>query len=179
MENLITKQNHLQEGITTIILSVTFVSIFLGIFFFTYAKNVEKEIVMNNVNYLVNDLIGNLKDIIPPAGQTQLKQKMNEVKLPDMSKEDEQVETNNKALLKRAAGVLGLIGFIGIFSAYKLSKKYNLSFQTLVVKNLILLVGIAIVEIGFINLVAKQYISINPNQIKKAIIQSLFSKSEH
>ena len=43
--------------ISNVILSVIFSASFICIFFFTYAKNVEKEVVINNLTYLVNSLL--------------------------------------------------------------------------------------------------------------------------
>ena len=44
------------QFIVNFLLSVSFAASFIGIFFFTYGKIVEKQIVVNNVNYTINDL---------------------------------------------------------------------------------------------------------------------------
>ena len=48
------KPEHL---IVNVILSVAFASSFIGIFFFTYGKEVEKNIIINNVQYTVDELL--------------------------------------------------------------------------------------------------------------------------
>ena len=43
--------------ISSALLSVAFTSTFIGIFFFTYAKGIEKQIVINNLTYTINGLV--------------------------------------------------------------------------------------------------------------------------
>ena len=48
------------------LLTISFTSSFIGIFFFTYVKNIEKDIIVNNIKYLVTDTISNYIHLLSP-----------------------------------------------------------------------------------------------------------------
>ena len=52
------------EKIASTILSIILMSAFLGIFFFTYAAHVEKNIVKNQSANIINDLTEDLNSIL-------------------------------------------------------------------------------------------------------------------
>jgi len=144
---------------------------FIGIFFFTYAKNVEKNIVVDNVKYLIDNLSPNF-NLLPHNEYSFVKNNINNFKLSNMDKEDNEVEEANKHLLIQSAKVLGCILVLALVFSYYMCNKYNLDFTDMLYHNLILVGCVALVEFIFLNLVARNYTSADPN----IIINNLLSK---
>ena len=78
-----------------ILMSVALIAAFLGVFFFTYAKTVERKIVVDNVRYTVKDLTENLNIFIPDETGKNIEKQLSEIKLGDMSVIDKEVEERN------------------------------------------------------------------------------------
>jgi hypothetical protein len=151
---------------------VAFAVCFIGIFFFTYAKDIEKDIVVNNVRYLIDTLTPNLK-LLPQPVYNILKNNVNNIKLANMDKEDAEVTNANNELLKKSAKVLGIVLVLSLAFSYYMCNKYNLDFNDLLYHNLILVGCVALVEFMFLNLIAKNYISADPNIIARNLTSQL------
>jgi hypothetical protein len=156
-----------------LIISVTFVSTFIAIFFFTYASGIERKIVVNQVDYIVEDLFGSLNQFVPEEYKPQLKNILANLEAPQMELADKVVKDSNKELLKTAAKVVGVVFLIGMGSSYYLSNKYGYNFKDILIQNLIILAGVALVEFVFITYIAPQYISGDPNYTRRTILKSL------
>jgi hypothetical protein len=145
---------------------------FIGIFFFTYAKNIEKEIVVNNVKYLIDSLTPSF-NLLPQTEYNILKNNINNVQLSNMDKEDNEVSEANNLLLVQSTKVLGVILVVSLVFSYYMCNKYNLDFTDLLYHNMILVGCIALVEFIFLNLVAKNYTSADPNMIVNNLINHI------
>ena len=156
-----------------VILSVALAASFIGIFFFTYVKNVEKEIVVKNVNYTISNFTDLIKNLMSPVVKTELIKELNVSKLPNMNEEDNKVEQDNNILLFKSGKLLGLLLAISLIVAIGICYIYNLNFIEIFSQNLILLCGIALVEFLFLRLVISNYISADPNVVKKQILTVL------
>lgn len=161
------------KDITNLILTVTFVATFIGIFFFTYAAKVEKEIVIKQVQYITADMTSILRTNLDNDYKNKIKNVLSTAKPPNMDKIDEEVNESNKELMKKAFTILGIIFVAGVAATYYLSKQYNLDFGDILMKNLVMLGFIGIVEFVFITFFAKQFISADPNYVRLAIINTL------
>lgn len=151
---------------------VAFAVCFIGVFFFTYAKNVEKNIVVNNVKYLIDTLTPNF-NLLPRTEYNLLKNNINNVKLTNMDKEDAEVTSVNNDLLNQSAKVLGCILVLALVFSYYMCNKYNLDFTDMLYHNLILVGCVALVEFIFLNLVAQNYTSADPNMIVNNLINQI------
>jgi hypothetical protein len=159
--------------ILNISLNVAFAACFIGLFFFTYAKNIEKQIVVNNVEYLVNDLFANTVGLMPNPVKTVMGIGLKNITLPNMKAQDEAVNKNNSDLLKLASITLGSLLIITLVGCYYLSEHYQLNLSDAIYHNLILLVCIGITEFIFLILIAQNYISVDPNHIFLNLINML------
>ena len=156
--------------IVNIILSIVFPSVFIGIFFFTYGKTVEKECVVNNVNFLIDDVISPVKTLISPEQKAILLQQLDNIELANMDEEDKKVEKINNALLKKSFIVLSGLFLVGIIISYILYRYSNkeVSFSVIIARNvIILLLGIALIELLFAAFIPAQFVSADPNLLKK------------
>ena len=162
---------------TNILIHVLIMSIFLTIFFFTVAKNVEKEIVEDQVDYILEDLIGNTfkglsnenKNII----KTEIDKKFNSESLKNS---DNEVIQQNQKIFNKSLRFLAIICsiLIIIIVILYIIYRYNLSdIKLLTISAIVSLIMVALTETSFLFLIAKNYLSADPKQIKLKIINKL------
>jgi len=168
-------ESHKVYLILNIIISVALASSFIAFFFFTYAKNVEKLIVVKNVKYVINDLLDNIVPLIPKSLKDQIIEQIDQIKLPDMTEADTNVENENNKLLVRSKQLYGKVLIGTIILTLIISYIYKFNIIEIVVSNLILLGGIALTEYLFLNDVIANHISADPNTIKHKVISTLLS----
>ena len=160
------------EYIANIILHVVLISVFIGVFFFTYATFIEERIVVSQVNYLIDDFADEI-EVLPKTYKTVLNTVISNIDKPDMSVQDAQVKENNKALLNKVIIILSVSLVIGISSVYYLSRNYDFSFKELLYKNLIGLVFVGLTEFVFLTFIATSFRSADPNYVKRKILETL------
>jgi hypothetical protein len=156
-----------------VMLSIGLASSFIGFFFFTYGKIIEKEIVINNVKYTIDNLGDFILSISTPEIKTELYKHINEVTLPNMDIADENVRDDNNKLLKKSFKYLGTLLLVSLIVSYIICIKYELDFIEIITQNIVLLCGIGLVEFLFLRLVIANYISANPNIVKRRVLQLL------
>ena len=166
---------NIPHTIVNVSLNVAFAACFIGFFFFTYAKEVEKHIVVNNVEYTVNDLLGNGVEMLPDMVRGIIGAKIKSTKLPNMDAADKKIEDANNELLKLSAMVLGGLLIIVLIGTKYISDANNINYEDAIYHNLILLVCIGITEFIFLKGIAENYISANPNIVMYNIVKLLSS----
>ena len=171
------------NGFFKIFIQVVLILIFLTIFFFTYVNNVEKDSFKVQINILVDDIFKDVngKNIIPYSNKEQVidllnktldKEKTNAI---ESSKEgDDQINNSNKQITKNAFILVGIVVSIILFTiliSYVIG--YCIPFHIHMRDAILGLFFVAIIEIGFLNLVTKNYISIYPNSLKYKLGDSI------
>ena len=152
-----------------IVLNITIISKFIGFLFFTYGKRVEKQIVQDQSEYIAKTIANDIKIFIPNELKIKLKEQL---KVPDMSKEDAAVEKSNSELQKKAMIVLGVLFLIGIFTTIVICIIGDLNFRVLL-ESIVILFFVALTEILFLNLVARNYKIADPNFVKRQLLESI------
>ena len=167
--------------IVNVSLNVSFAACFIGLFFFTYAKDLEKKIVVNNVAYIVDDLLANTVALLPAEAKSLLKSQIDSTKLPDMTEADKSVERSNAKLLQQATMVLLILLIVAIIVSHKVAADNNIDFTDAIYHNLVLLACIGVTEYIFLAYIAQYYISADPNVVARAVISMLKDdhKTEH
>lgn len=167
---------------TNILLHVLIMFSFLTIFFFTVGNKIEADIVKKQVNFLINDLIGNTFSVLNTSEKNNIKSKLDTLfNTNNFRLQDEKVSNNNKKIFNEAIYsliifvviVLLIILIIGLYnkwSKHMIGIFINISVFTLIF--------IAIAEISFMFLIASNYISTDPNKIKEKILDELFKNSK-
>ena len=164
------------EKIANVLLSIVLMSAFLGIFFFTYAARVEKNIVKSQSERIVVDLTADLNDVLTPTQLSDLRDLVSPyIVTPDLSKEDREIEENNKLLMKKASIVIITFVVIGLTAVFLLSKMENFSLKDIIIRNTIILFFVALTEFCFLTYLAQNYITIDSNFVKYKIINTLAS----
>ena len=158
---------------SNILLAVAFATTFVAIFFFTYAKDVERKIVVKNVDYIIDNLSDDVIPFIPDNLKEKLANNLENIKLPNMDEEDKEVLENNHKLLEQSKNIFGPSLIILFLASFIICKTNNIKFSKIITANLILLLMIAITQYSFLNYIIFDWISANPNKVKAEIIKAL------
>jgi hypothetical protein len=169
--------------VSNVIMHIILISVFIGIFFFTYGAYLEKEIIKDQVDYLVDDLISPFKVFIPEDRLKQINTKLNNLNIPVDEVADKKVSDNNKAIIKKAFIAIGISVVLGVIIIIIISKKLNTENMStsqfwgkLLKYNLITLVFIGLTEFIFAAGFAKNFMSIDTNLFKKTVLNNIINK---
>lgn len=154
-----------------VLFSVLFISIFICVFFFTYAASIEKKIVVSQTRELVDDLTQGAN--VFWRHTTTLEDFVNRFDEKSSTAADDRVRQQNKALLKEAALVIGVGASILLIVALWLIRVYELDWKNLVWTNVQILLIVAAVEFFFLTFIAQNFKSFDPNYVKGVIVNKL------
>jgi hypothetical protein len=166
----------LAKHIANIIMATAFISIFLGVFFFTYASKIEEKIVIERSTEIVQDLTTSLLLISP-----QQKQVLRSVVLPslqvssNLADQDKQVQIANKQLIRKAVIAISIFVFVCSILIGFLAYFFQIPLVELLKNNLLILCFVALTEFIFLTFFAQYYITIDSNFVKKQLADSLIS----
>ena len=184
-------KHHITIFSTTALLMLGVYTAFVGFFFFTYGAYTEKRVVSNQINTLVDSFS---EDFIFFAGQTESGEKLlkdisetiKNTKAPDLSEVDAKVEKSNSSLIKTASIVLSVTFLVfSLLSVavwyFGLSKKEKRKdpYPSIVQRIVLLMIIVMLVEFLFFTLVAGNYSPVDPNSVKKALVESLQKYAEN
>lgn len=156
-------------------------ALFLTVFFFTIAQYFEKKIIEDQIDFVIDDFVGNSLKPVPETTKDEIKNEIDSAfDKQDLSKADESVKKENTKISTKAwifvGTLLGIIlvivltfGFIYKWDRYYLKFLFNSA--------LISLIFVAITETLFMFLIAQNYLSADPNQIKMKIIDTIGSNT--
>lgn len=160
--------------ITNIILAITTMFIFLTIFYFTFAKNTEGEIVQEQIIMLLNNLIPESIKYLPENEKQKILNSLDKI---DFSKQDLIVENNNIKIIKKTFKYLFLFICLTLSIVLFCVYIFKLNIKHLLLDNFYTLIFVAIAEILFLLSIAKNYYSIDPNEIKSKILKKIYYNS--
>jgi len=156
--------------ISNIILNVTLISTFIGIFFFTYGKKIEENVVKSQSELVASYLA---KDISTFIDKDTAQKITSSLPPPDMTKQDQEVEENNKQLQSQAFNTLLIVLIGGLLLTIIIAKYYNLNLTDILQTNLTILAFVAITEYVFLTYIGQNFISLDPNFVRHKILISL------
>jgi len=146
---------------------------FITLFFFTYVKSVEKDIIEVQVDTIMEEFGKELNTLSPDIVQI-IKDSMK--KQPET--EDQNIIENNKKLLNNTLQFLIPVAGVCIFISVGLIQMFNLSFKTTLIYSISGLITIAVIEFMFLNIFARNFRTIDSNAIKKSIVNELIKLNE-
>lgn len=167
------------EFIVDVILYVILVFNILTILFFTIVKNVEKEIIQNQINNLLNSILidENTFDesILYEQQYKFVKQnliaKINSI--PVNQNEEDKIKKNNDEIFKNSMIFLVIINVIGIICLVFLWRYQNFDILYYLKKNLVLGIFVFLTEIMFLYVISKNYMYIDEKYIMKNLQQKI------
>ncbi len=168
----------MKEEIILITLQVTLVAGFLVVFFFSYASTVENEIVTKQVNYLVDSFTGSAKGLLDPQTLNDIKSSIDSLNPPDLSEEDKEVEAKNLQLENQAVQIVMALVITGIliylfYLIYSMRRGNVREAMKMLLVIAMILTAVAVTEVTFLNLIAKNYLSADPNYFRGRILSVL------
>ena len=166
------------ENISSVIMTALLVGLFLTVFFFTYVSNVEGGIVVTQIKFLADNFSESVK-LLPAPVQTAIKTEINNIALPNFTETNNQIDAANNKLIKKTLIFVVSILLIVMVVIYILSmnKLCHFSFWEMLGKNLIILAFVALTEFTFLNLIPKNFISVDPNYVKYYALNQLYPNS--
>ena len=160
------------EDITNITLHIITIAVFITILFFTYGSYLEEKTIEKQMDYVTVDLIGDIK-VLSPELSLVLKQKLSNVKPPDMRAADDAVKEHNKEIVTNASITIGVsAAFFILFVALMIW--YNgLDAKKIVLHNLLALAVVGFTYFMFSSFIVYNYRSAEPNMVKRSILETL------
>ena len=162
-----------------VVLQVTLSSIFICLFFFTYGKTQEEKSMERQIEFLIDDLVGETGTILSPEQREQIRKYISNIN-PDTSAEDEQVKQSNTLVWKKTVKFMMVMGIVGGFVVYRLWKQStgqgmwkSFSIKQTVFEALLALCVVALTEYVFLTYLGSEYITISPNKIKAQILRNI------
>lgn len=166
-----------------ILLHVALMATFLTIFFFTVASKIEAQIVKEQVDFVMDDIIGDAFQYIPSEQERTLLIDNLTTELPnkdDLKSVDEAVQKNNEKTFKTAFNFLMIVVGTTLVLLIGMAIIFKWDFQDikfLLISGIIGLVFVAITEMTFLIVIAKNYISASPNLIRSQAIKTIVCNS--
>ena len=158
------------KTLAQIILNITFISTIIGVLFFTYGKDVEKLIVKQQSEYIAESMANDSKIFFPKNIRQSI---ANSITVPDMNKADSDAEKTNDSLKKKAMIVLGILCFIGIIITCIVCWYGKVNKKHVFIEATIILCFAVATEVLFLNVIARNYKSADPNFVKLQILKSI------
>ena len=163
--------------IVNILIHVGIMALFLTVFFFTIAQYFEKKIIEDQIDFVIDDFVGNSLKPVKETTKKEIKREINNAfAKQDFSKVDENVRKENKKISIKAwifVGILLSIIFV-IVVIFGFKYKWEIYYLKFLFNSaLISLIFVAITETLFMFLIAQNYLSADPNEIKLKIIETI------
>jgi hypothetical protein len=157
--------------IATIIVQVMLIAIFITVFFFTYGSYLEQKVIKDQMDYIVNDSIGDIK-VIAPEIIGMIKGPISRLEAPDMRDADEAALENNNRLKTKTYIILAVVSIILLAILSLIIWRYNVGIKNFAIINGIIIIGVGITYFIFSTFVIATYKSADPNTVKKAVLES-------
>ena len=170
--------------IANIITHVAFIAVLIIVIFFVYGLKIEKDVVRREINYLLHKTLDPISRLYPDIIQHKDAYAQQIVIPPDSPEAKKEVDDHNKALLVKTAKYILALVFVALIAVLVIAWKYsrahegkNLTYREFLVKlvkyNIVTLIFVAIVYIGFTYFIGNNYIYIDYNAINVAVINKL------
>ena len=162
------------ELMITVITNVLFISLFIGLFFFTYTAYIEENVVHAQMKYLSEEIISKV-NIFGDSVVSMFDSYINSIPKINLDDADKEVEKQNSNIKNMALYTNILFTIVVIGLVYFIYNKSDKSFkvQDILIKNGIILFFVALTEYSFLTFFGSKYMSLNPNSIKYNIIDNV------
>lgn len=163
-----------------ILLHILVLAIFLTVFFFTYSVSVEKNIVVSQIDFLMDDIFGNFFKGISDENKDSITKQLNDLMEGSDSAFEEQdkevIENNNQIIIKSIIFLLIVVAvIISILAIIFIIQPWNKAeWSQFILATIITLIFVGITEFIFLLLIAQNYLSLDPNNLKENIVDELY-----
>lgn len=179
------KSTQVAEFFSNLFLSVSIYAFVVSALFFTVTSKLEGVAVKNNVNRVVGEMLDPVINLIPGNEKEIIKDAMKGLIAPDMSSIDANVANNNKNLIKNVmlvmSGLLALSLFIvfWIWTGMYLKHRKNVkspppfNIKLMLVQQGITVGFVALVQICFLGIIGTAFRSVDANNLRKSVSDSI------
>ena len=157
--------------IATLVFQFALIISFITIFFFTFVRKVESEIIDDQIDRVMTDFSEELGLIEDNTITKSLKQI--QLDKPNLVEEDKRADTNNKVILKNAITLLAILVPICLIISFSMVIIFKLSMKEMFILGFSGLFIVIIIEIIFLLVFAKNYRTLDSNVVKKGVVDSL------
>jgi len=163
----------MKEKIAFIIMNVAFIALFIGIFYFTYASNIEADVVQRQMSDLVNYFMNDVDILLSSDIKKTIANSLANVKLPpSVYAQDEYTTTENSIRETQAFQILITIFLLSMGVAWFLVPNAS-EYFSICKMSLLFTAVIAIVEFSFLTFIGQYYQSVDPNTVVSMFITAL------
>lgn len=162
------------EEIIRIIILVLFSSVFIVVFYFTYAQTVEKKILEKQFADVTHEIMGDVMQLVPSEFSGQVNQLLSDIKAPTSS--DESIVKQNNELIGKTKTFLTIFAIVVLFILIFLIKRCDLSsdkLKSILKDDLVLLGFVALTEYLFLTFITSKFICFDINTVKYALINTI------
>jgi hypothetical protein len=184
---MVCKDNKYVKNVFDIIFQVTIIAIFLTVFFFTYVSGVEKEEFESQLNLIVNNVLteDDIKALIPQNLSSNQKEQLaivisgaiesakTKTALSQTKSIKAVIDNNNNVKSATYKKIYYVLIVIVILCLITLAMGYCLPIFTQFKEAVIIVFFVALTELVFLQVIAKNYISADPNKVKSAIADGI------
>lgn len=159
------------EGLSSIMLSVLTASAAILVVFVTLGAAVEKQVVQQQTAFVIRDL---MKDaVLLGDAEMPLTSYVQSLRAPDMQAEDAASRASNAALMTKASLMVGGCLLAGVAGVRALARGAGFSFSKVMREALVSGALAAATETAFLLLVARHFISADPQTVRLMILEAL------
>lgn len=161
------------EDVTSVVLNVTFISAFIAVFFFTYGKIIEENVVKNQSKFIADTFAKDLSVFVDKPTALLITSQLSS---PDMDDADKKAKAFNNQLQSKATYVVLVAFIIGLTIAIAISSHYELDFFKILKSNIVILIFVGITYYLFLTYFGQNFISADPNFVRLHILDIAKSK---
>lgn len=158
------------ETIALIILQIIMAVSYITIIYFTFVKNIERNIIKEQIKsaieqlkeiYLINDTYSSPQLTYKPTES-------------DIQSEND-TEQNNYELYTKSIEILKIICLVGIILVGIMVFSFKLDVKRLIFLSLLGTIVIAITELFFVLIFIQNYIIVDPNMVENSIVKGMLN----
>lgn len=178
------RKSNKTDFIVKVTLQLVMIFGFLTLFFFNYVNKVEKEEFVKQVNFVVDDLV---YKYLPTTRLSQQQKDLANEQIDKMAEdsaiksksENEGVERENELTKNKGyTYVISFLLFVITLISVVLVAGYCLDLKHDLKEVLIIVLFVALVEFTFLTVIARNYISADPNAIKRTVADTISKYAE-
>lgn len=160
--------------IADLVFSVSVVSVFIGIFFFTYGAWLEKQIMLKQIGIIMQSLKQDLDYMNPALAQSlKMSAQVSASSSQQNTAADNAAAEVNRKLITQAAIILAVIGIVGVSIATYFMRKEHREWGPFLRLNAVALLFVALTYWSFSTFIIGNYQYADPNAVKLEILKNL------
>lgn len=165
----------MEELFLNVLFGVLFISIFIVVFFFSYARIMEKNVIEIQTEQVVDYFFDDFVILLQNDQVKDLAKQMLSNLDSYTEDDDARIKAKNQEIINQSLMLISIFAtvllLLIIFLFVKNCNKINL--QKMFLKNVALLLVVALTEFLFTTYIASKYISFDPNYIKYTLTDAM------